>query len=118
MRSFTADPDVIAIGVSYLRIDGFILPIYMMLFAINSFLQALKRPIWTFWIGVYRQAFGVAFFSWIYVGLFGFGVIGVWFGIATSVVSGWLISLVVAEFVARKSIGGLWKLLPDQNLSS
>jgi Na+-driven multidrug efflux pump len=118
MRSFTADPDVIAIGVSYLRIDGFILPIYMMLFAINSFLQALKRPIWTFWIGVYRQAFGVAFFSWIYVGLFGFGVIGVWFGIATSVVSGWLISLVVAEFVARKSIGGLWKLSPDQNLSS
>ena len=118
MRSFTADPEVIAIGVSYLRIDGFILPIYMMLFAINSFLQALKRPIWTFWIGVYRQAFGVAFFSWIYVGLFGFGVIGVWFGIATSVVSGWLISLVVAEFVARKSIGGLWKLSPDQNLSS
>ena len=96
MRSFTADPEVIAIGVSYLRIDGFILPIYMMLFAINSFLQALKRPIWTLWIGVYRQAFGVA----------------------TRVVSGWLISLVVAEFVARKSIGGLWKLLPDQNLSS
>jgi hypothetical protein len=52
------------------------------------------------------------------VGLFGFGIIGVWFGIATSVVSGWLISLVVAEFVARKSIGGLWKLSPDQNLSS
>ena len=52
MRSFTDDPEVIAIGVSYLRIDGFILPIYMMLFAINSFLQALKRPIWTFWIGV------------------------------------------------------------------
>jgi hypothetical protein len=24
----------------------------------------------------------------------------------------------VAEFVARKSIGGLWKLSPDQNLSS
>ena len=109
MRSFTDDPDVIAIGVSYLRIDGFILPIYMMLFAINSFLQALKRPIWTFWIGVYRQAFGVAFFSWVYVALLDLGVMGVWFGIATSVVSGWLISLGVAEYVARKSIGGLWE---------
>ena len=109
MRSFTDDPDVIAIGVSYLRIDGFILPIYMMLFAINSFMQALKRPIWTFWIGVYRQAFGVAFFSWVYVVLLDLGVMGVWFGIATSVVSGWLISLVVAEHVARRSIGGLWK---------
>ena len=109
MRSFTDDPEVIAIGVSYLRIDGFILPIYMMLFAINSFLQALKRPIWTFWIGVYRQAFGVAFFVYVYVMLFGSGVIGVWFGIATAVVSGWLISLVVAEAVARPTIGGLWR---------
>ena len=107
MRTFTADPEVIRIGVSYLRVDGFILPIYMMLFAINSFLQALKRPIWTFWIGVYRQAFGVAFFSYAYVVWGGFGVLGVWFGIATAVVSGWLISLVVAEYVARGSIGGL-----------
>ena len=103
----TPDPDVIRIGVSYLRIDGFILPIYMMLFAINSFLQALKRPIWTFWIGVYRQAFGVAFFVFVYVMLFDGGVLGVWFGIATAVVTGLLISLVVAEFVARDSIGGL-----------
>ena len=109
MRSFTDDPEVIAIGVSYLRIDGFILPIYMMLFAINSFLQALKRPIWTFWIGVYRQAFGVAFFVYVYVMLFGSGVIGVWLGIATAVVSGWLISLVVAEVIARPTIGGLWR---------
>ena len=43
MRLFTGDVDVIRIGVTYLRIEGFILPIYMMLFAINSFLQALKR---------------------------------------------------------------------------
>ena len=107
MRTFTDDADLIRIGVSYLRVDGFILPIYMMLFAINSFLQALKRPIWTFWIGVYRQAFGVAFFSYVYVVIFDFGVMGVWIGIATSVASGWLISLAVAEYVARGSIGGL-----------
>ena len=101
-----ADPEVIRIGVNYLRVDGFILPIYMMLFAVNSFLQALKRPIWTFWIGVYRQAFGVAFFSYAFVVWGGFGVLGVWFGIAT-VISGWLISLIVAEYVARGSIGSL-----------
>ncbi|MGC6452777.1 MAG: MATE family efflux transporter [Candidatus Puniceispirillaceae bacterium] len=108
MRSFTDDAEVISIGVSYLRIDGFILPIYMMMFAINSFLQALKRPIWTFWIGVYRQAFGVAFFVYVYVMFLGTGVIGVWFGIATAVVSGWLISMIVAEAIARRTIGGLW----------
>ena len=107
MRTFTDDPEVIRIGVSYLRVDGFILPIYMMLFAINSFLQALKRPIWTFWIGAYRQAFGVAFFVYVYVMIYDFGVMGVWFGIATAVTSGWLISLIVADYVARGSIGGL-----------
>ena len=117
MRTFTPDPDVIRIGVSYLRIDGFILPIYMMLFAINSFLQALKRPIWTFWIGVYRQAFGVAFFVFVYVMLFDAGVMGVWFGIATAVVTGWLISLVVAELVARDSIGGLLRQRPVKDAS-
>ena len=111
MRTFTPDPEVIAIGVSYLRVDGFILPVYMMLFAINSLLQALKSPIWTFWIGVYRQAFGVAFFVYVYVVLFYAGVMGVWFGIATAVVTGLMISLVVAEFVAKDTIGGLLRRL-------
>jgi len=111
MRTFTPDPEVISIGVSYLRVDGFILPVYMMLFAINSFLQALKRPIWTFWIGVYRQAFGVAFFVYVYVILFHAGVMGVWFGIATAVVTGLMISLVVAEYVAKDTIGGLLRRL-------
>ena len=109
MRLFTSDADVIQIGVSYLRVDGFILPIYMMLFAINSFLQALKRPIWTFWIGIYRQSFGVAFFSWVYVYLLDFGVVGVWFGIATSVLTGLLLSLLITGHVARQLLGGLWR---------
>ena len=109
MRLFTSDADVIRIGVSYLRVDGFILPIYMMLFAINSFLQALKRPIWTLWIGIYRQSFGVAFFSWVYVYLLDFGVIGVWFGIATSVLTGLLLSLLITGHVARQLLGGLWR---------
>ena len=109
MRLFTSDADVIQIGVSYLRVDGFILPIYMMLFAINSFLQASKRPIWTFWIGIYRQSFGVAFFSWVYVYLLDFGVVGVWFGIATSVLTGLLLSLLITGHVARQLLGGLWR---------
>ena len=112
MGLFTSDPDVIRIGVSYLRVDGFILPFYMMLFAINSFLQALKRPVWTLWIGVYRQFFGVAFFSWIYVYIFDFGVIGVWFGIATGVLTGFVLSLVITSHISAQLIGGLWRRQP------
>ena len=108
MRSFTSDRAVIDIGVSYLRIDVFVLPIYMMLFAINSFLQALKRPIWTLLIGIYRQAFGVAFFSFVFVYVWGFGVVGVWYGIATSVLTGMILSLFIANQVALPLVGGIF----------
>ena len=108
MRSFTSDRAVIDIGISYLRVDVFVLPIYMMLFAINSFLQALKRPIWTLLIGIYRQAFGVAFFSFVFVYVWGFGVVGVWYGIATSVLTGMILSLFIANQVALPLVGGIF----------
>ncbi|MGH1578234.1 MATE family efflux transporter [Planktotalea sp.] len=107
MRIFTEDEHVIPIGQSYLRVDGFLFPLYMMLFAINSLLQALKRPIFTLWISLYRQGFGVAFFIWLLISVFGFDVWGVWLGIAAAVSSGWLIALYLAQRIARDEIGGL-----------
>ncbi|MDP5218532.1 MATE family efflux transporter [Ruegeria sp. 2205SS24-7] len=105
---FTDDPEVIRVGLSYLRVDSVILPVYMMLFSINSLLQAFKRPIWTVWISLYRQAFGVAFFVWLFIGVWRFDEIGVWFGTAAAVVTGWMIALLMTTYVARHEIGGLW----------
>ncbi|MDA8699594.1 MATE family efflux transporter [Amylibacter sp.] len=107
MSLFTSDPDVISAGSSYLRIDAFLFPIYMMLFSINSILQAFKKAIWTLYISIYRQGFGVAFFVWVFISLFNFDVQGVWLGIATAVSSGWILSLIIANRVAQKEIGGL-----------
>lgn len=107
MSLFSDDPDVIRVGAVYLRVDAILFPIYMMLFSINSLLQALKKPIWTLWISIYRQGFGVAFFIWVFIGLLDFSVWGVWLGIATSVASGWVLSLLVARHVAQGTIGGL-----------
>tara|TARA_B110000091_G_C13770854_1_gene456600 strand:+ start:234 stop:1607 length:1374 start_codon:yes stop_codon:yes gene_type:complete len=104
---FSDDPEVIRIGSSYLRIDAFLFPIYMMLFSINSLLQALKKPIWTLWISIYRQGFGVAFFIWVFISVLDFSVWGVWLGIATAVTSGWVLSLIVASKIAKDQIGGL-----------
>ena len=84
MSIFTDDTDVIPIGQSYLRVDGFLFPLYMMLFAINSLLQALKKPVYTLWISLYRQGFGVAFFVWLLIGVFGMDVWGVWLGIGAA----------------------------------
>ncbi|MDU8944095.1 MATE family efflux transporter [Ovoidimarina sediminis] len=107
MGFFTDDPEVIRVGVTYLRVDGLILPFYMALFSINSFLQALKRPIWTVWISLYRHCFGVAFFVWIFVGLLRFDEIGVWLGIATAVVTGLGLALWMTSHVAQNEMGGL-----------
>ncbi len=107
MRVFTQDAEVVEIGIGYLHVDGVLLPAYMVLFSINSFLQALRKPLWTLWIGLYRQAFGVAVFVWIFVRVLDFGVPGVWFGIAASVLSGLLLALVLAQAISKPLIGGL-----------
>ncbi|KGK80698.1 multidrug transporter MATE [Thalassobacter stenotrophicus] len=105
---FSDDPEVIAVGASYLKVDAILFPIYMMLFSINSILQALKQPVYTLWISLYRQGFGVAAFIWLFVGVMGFDVWGVWFGIATAVASGWVIALIVVQRVAAQHMGGLF----------
>ena len=107
MSLFSDDSEVIRIGTSYLRVDAFLFPIYMMLFSINSLLQALKKPIWTLWISIYRQGFGVAFFIWVFIAVLDFDVWGVWLGIATAVTSGWVLALIVAKSVADKTMNGL-----------
>jgi putative MATE family efflux protein len=107
MSLFTNDRPVIDVGISYLRVDSFLFILYMMLFSINSFLQAMKRPIWTLWISIYRQGFGVAFFVWLLVGVVGMDVWGVWLGIGIAVSTGWVIALIVAARIANQEIGGL-----------
>ena len=109
MRVFTDDPEVVRVGTSYLNVDGFILPVYVMLFAINSLLQAFKKPMWTLLIGIYRQGIGVFAFTYLFVRVFDLGVWGIWFGIAVAVVTGFLLSLVVTEHVAGRLIGGLFR---------
>lgn len=109
MALFSNNTEVIRIGTSYLRVDAFLFPVYMMLFSINSLLQALKKPIWTLWISIYRQGFGIAFFIWVFISVLDFNVWGVWFGIATAVTTGWVLSLIVVWRVARDTIGGLLK---------
>ena len=107
MSLFTDDPEVRRIGVSYLHVDALLLPVYSLLFIVNSFLQALRRPIYVLWISLYRQGFGVAFFVWLLLTYWRWDVLSVWLGIGVSVLSGLVLSLVLAAHVARQEIGGL-----------
>ncbi|MEM6738858.1 MAG: MATE family efflux transporter [Pseudomonadota bacterium] len=105
---FTDDPEVRRIGVTYLHVDAVLLPVYSLLFIINSFLQALKRPIFVLWISIYRQGFGVAFFVWLLLTFWSWDIWSVWFGIGLSVVTGLVLSVSLASYVAQQEIGGLW----------
>ena len=111
---FSSDPEVVRIGGDYLNVDGFILPVYILLFAMNSLLQALKRPIWTLWIGVFRQGLGIAAFVSLFVLVLGMDTWGVWFGIASSVIAGLGLALAVTSRVAKKEIGGLFRRIADE----
>ncbi|MBO6917086.1 MAG: MATE family efflux transporter [Rhizobiaceae bacterium] len=110
---FTDSDEVRRIGAQYLRVDGFILPVYLVLFAINSLLQAFKKPIWTLVIGIYRQGIAVALFVYIFVNIFAFDTLGVWLGIATSVITGMVVSAIVVQQIAKRQIGGLINARPQ-----
>ena len=115
MSVFTDDPEVIAVGKSYLFVDAFILPVYVLLFGINSFLQAMKKSLLTLVISVYRQGFGVFVFCWLFVRVLDFGIWGIWIGIGTAVLTGFVLSLYLMERAARQTIGGLFTRVPMAN---
>ncbi|WP_299028256.1 MATE family efflux transporter [uncultured Sulfitobacter sp.] len=114
-RVFSDDPEVIRIAALFLKVEAVILPLYVILFSINSLLQALKKAAWTMWIGIYRQWIGIAFFIWLFAYVIDGGLTGVRLGIAFGVGTGLLLSLWIAVRVANQRIGGLgWPALKDE----
>lgn len=106
-RLFSDDPEVIRIAALFLKVEAVILPLYVILFSINSLLQALKRAAWTMWIGIYRQWIGIALFIWLFAYVIDGGLTGVRLGIAFGVGTGLLLGLWIGARVAQERIGGL-----------
>ncbi|WP_299565964.1 MATE family efflux transporter [uncultured Sulfitobacter sp.] len=104
---FSDDPEVIRICALFLKVEAVILPVYVVLFSINSLLQALKKAHLTMWIGIYRQWIGIAAFIWLFTQVVDWGLTGVRIGIAAGVGTGMLVSLVIVARVAGARIGGL-----------
>ena len=104
---FSSDPEVIRIGGLFLKVEAVVLPLYVVLFSINSLLQALKKAAWTMWIGIYRQGIGIALFIWLFTQVFDWGLTGVRIGIAVAVATGLIMSVLVVRRVAQAKIGGL-----------
>lgn len=82
MKVFTKDPEIIRTGGEYLRVAAITLAAYPILFVTVFMMQGLKRPGYGLWIGIYRQiAAPIAVYHTLAFTL-GWGLAGIWWGMA------------------------------------
>lgn len=97
---FNSDPNVIAAGTIYLRIEVFAFPTYTILNSITSVLQGIKKPIFAVYIGLYRQILLPVILFYLLGNIFHLGIQGVWWGI---VLINWS-AVVIAFFYSRRQM--------------
>lgn len=100
MRFFSSDPEVVRIGVEYLRIDVFMLYAYVIIFVSTSALQGMKRPMFAIWMGVSRQVIAPFALFTLFTTVLGYGTLSLWLCIAAIV---W-VSAAIAFWFARRTI--------------
>lgn len=82
MQAFTREAEVIEAGRSYLLAASCTLSSYVILYQTVFMLQGMKRPIFGLWIGLYRQVVAPLVIFPLLAFLFGWGLHGIWWGIA------------------------------------
>lgn len=110
MTFFTEDAEVIRMGANYLRVDAMVLWAYVILFVNKSALQGMKRPMFSVWIGLYRQIFAPAMVFWTFAILLDFGLWGIWWGIFGVTWSAAIISHFYAGHMIQKVFPHLKKV--------
>jgi Na+-driven multidrug efflux pump len=104
---FNSDPNVIAEGTLYLRIEGLALFSYSFIGIGTATLQAIKKPYYALMIGVLRQLSPLLVF-FLLGEVFQFGIQGVWWGIVlinyTTVIFVWWIVSSLLKRLKRNTI--------------
>ena len=112
MTLFSRDPEVIRIGHDFLKVYGALLPARLLLFSMNSLLQAFKRPAITLCVSMYQEIVGITVFIGAFVAILELQIWGVWLGVAASVVTALLLAFTITARVARRQIEGLLSPVP------
>ena len=89
---------VIDAGSTYLRIATLVLPAYIFLYLNLSALQAIKKPNFGFYIGLFRQLIPIVLFQFL-ASTLGLGIFGVWWGI---VIKNWLAVIITIWYTRRQ----------------
>lgn len=95
---FSHDEQVIATGVSFLKIEAFVFPAYVLLYVCVSAMQGVKKPGFALWIGLYRQIAAPWLTFHLLAITMGWGVMGIWWGIFATT---WSAAIIVVVYVTR-----------------
>lgn len=101
MQFFTDDASIIDNGVRYLRIEAWAFTTYIFINISTSILQAIKRPRFILFLGLYRQFVPVIFFYGLGT-LLGWGLDGVWWGIVIINVTGAMLAVLYTLRMLKK----------------
>ena len=116
MRIFSTEPEVIAIGVSYLFVEAITFYSYVALNLSSAVLQGLKKPGMIMWVGLYRQIPApIAVFS-LFIFVLNGGVTAIWWGLA---IVNWSAALFMLFFAMRllRQAKGATTAIPAMELS-
>jgi putative MATE family efflux protein len=102
MHFFTRDQAVVAIGITFLRIEALVFPAYVLLYICVSAMQGIKRPAFALWIGLYRQIAGPFLVFHILTTVLGWGIMGIWWGIFAVTWSAAAIVVVYVTWIIKK----------------
>lgn len=93
MRLFTDDQAVVVAGIEYLRIAAAIMWAYAILFTTDSVFRGLKMPMFSLWLGLFRQIImPLSLFS-VMIYVFHTSIFGIWWSIFAIVWAAALFSL-------------------------
>ncbi|MBN2177877.1 MAG: MATE family efflux transporter [Deltaproteobacteria bacterium] len=105
MDVFTDDGSVIEIGKVFLRIDSLVFFAYVILFVNVAALQGVKRPMYAIWLGLARQVAAPVIVFYLLVGVAGWGLLGIWWGIFFITWAAALVTLFYSRSILKKAEG-------------
>jgi putative MATE family efflux protein len=105
MAFFSDDPEVVAIGATYLKIDALVFYAYIVLGVHVAALQGSKKPLFAVWVGVYRQILAPLVIYHVLSQTLGFGLLGVWWGIFLVTWSAALIGVFYGRRLLKRRLG-------------
>ncbi|MCB1970660.1 MAG: MATE family efflux transporter [Geminicoccaceae bacterium] len=99
MSIFTDDPAVISTGSAYLGVAVLNFNAYCLLIVGASILQGLKRPVFAMVVGIFRHVLGPACVLAVVDPVLGYGLTGIYWGIAAVA---WLGATAMLVYVTRR----------------